>query len=96
MLEVREGTLKGGLPYKSLGDGPPLVVFVAGGSSNANPSGWQRQYEVRWLAPLARGLTVYRVNPKIGPERGATTFADLADDYLAAVLGSFGKPPGMR
>ncbi len=29
MLEVREGTLKGGLSYISLGDGPPLVVFVA-------------------------------------------------------------------
>jgi hypothetical protein len=60
MLEVREGTLKGGLPYISVGDGPPLVVFVASGSFDANPTGCQRRYEVRWPAPLARGgFTVY-------------------------------------
>ncbi len=91
MLEVREGTLKGGLPYISVGDGPPLVVFVSGGPSNANPTGWQRRYEVRWLAPLARGFTVYRVNRKVGLKRGAT-FADLADDYALALESEFASP----
>lgn len=93
MLEVREGTLKGGLPYIALGHGPPLVVFVAGGPSNANPTGWQRRYEARWLEPLARGgFTVYRVNRKIGLKRGATSFADLADDYALALEGEFAGP----
>ena len=45
MLEIREGTLKGGLPYISVGHGPPLVVFVAGGPSN--PTGYQRRYTRR-------------------------------------------------
>ena len=93
MLEVREGTMKGGLPYISVGEGPPLVVFVAGGPSNANPTGWQRRYEVRWLAPMARGgFTVYRVNRKIGLKRGATTMADLADDYALALEDEFASP----
>lgn len=92
MFEVREGTLKGGLPYVSVGEGPPLVAFVAGGPSNANPTGWQRRYEVRWLAPLARGgFTVYWVNRKIGLKRGAT-FADLADDYAVALESEFAGP----
>jgi len=91
MLEVREGTLKGGLPYISVGDGPPLVVFVAGGPSNANPTGWQRRCEVRWLASLARGFTVYRVNRKVGLKRGAT-MANLADDYAVALEGEFAGP----
>jgi pimeloyl-ACP methyl ester carboxylesterase len=93
MLEVREGTLKGGLPYISLGEGPPLVVFVAGNPTNANPTGWQRRYEVRWLEPLARGgFTVYRVNRKIGLKRSATTMADLADDYALALESEFAGP----
>jgi hypothetical protein len=53
---VREGTLKGGLPYISVGDGTPLVVFAAGGPSNANHTGWQRRYEVRAMARFARAL----------------------------------------
>ena len=92
MLEMREGTLKGGLPYISVGCGPPLVVFVAGGPSNANPTGWQRRYEVRCLASLARGgFTVYRVNRKTGLKRGAT-FAHLADDYAVVLESEFGGP----
>ena len=92
MLESQEGTLKGELPYISVGYGPPLVVFVAGGPSNANPTGWQRRYEVCWLASLARGgFTVYRVNRKTGLKRGAT-FADLADDYAVALESEFGGP----
>jgi pimeloyl-ACP methyl ester carboxylesterase len=92
MLEVREGTMKGGLPYISVGEGPPLVVFVAGGLTNANPTGWQRRYEVSWLSPLARGgFTVYRVNRKIGLRRGVT-MADLAGDYALALESEFASP----
>jgi hypothetical protein len=52
--EVREGTLKGGLPYVSVGDSPPLVVFVAGGPTNANSTGWLHRYEVRWPRVIDR------------------------------------------
>jgi pimeloyl-ACP methyl ester carboxylesterase len=92
MLEVREGTMKGGLPYISVGEGPPLVVFVAGGPTNAIPTGWQRRYEVSWLSPLARGgFTVYRVNRKIGLRRGVT-MADFAGDYALALESEFASP----
>jgi pimeloyl-ACP methyl ester carboxylesterase len=92
MLEVREGTMKGGLPYISVGEGPPLVVFVAGGPTNANPTGWQCRYEVSWLSPLARGgFTVYRVNRKIGLRRGVT-MADFAGDYALALESEFASP----
>jgi pimeloyl-ACP methyl ester carboxylesterase len=93
MLEVREGTLKGGLPYISVGEGPPLVVFVAGGPTNTNPTGWQRRYEMSWLTPLARaGFTVYRVNRRVGLRRGTTTMANLADDYALALEDEFANP----
>jgi pimeloyl-ACP methyl ester carboxylesterase len=93
MLEVREGTMKGELPYISVGEGPPLVVFVAGGPSNANSTGWQRRYEVRWLAPLARGgFTIYRVNRKTDLKPGLTTMANLADDYALALEDEFANP----
>jgi hypothetical protein len=56
------------------------------------PTGWQRRYEARWLAFLARGgFTVYRVNRKIGLKRGAT-FEDLADDYALTLEGEFASP----
>ena len=51
--DVREGHIKGGLPYLSFGEGPPLIVFPGLGMTNANPSGIQRWGEVRLLAPLA-------------------------------------------
>ena len=41
MLEVREGTLSGGLPYFAFGEGPPLVVFRGLGPTNTNPAASQ-------------------------------------------------------
>jgi pimeloyl-ACP methyl ester carboxylesterase len=86
--DVREGHLKGGLPYLSFGDGPPLVVFSGGGMSNANPTGLQRRIEVRLLAPLARAFTVYRVSRRVGLEPGTTT-TDLVNDYAEALEDEF-------
>ena len=92
MLEVQEGTLKGGVPLISVGKGPPLVVFVAGVPTNDNPTGWPRRYEVRWLAPLAcGGFTVYQVNREIGLKPGLT-MADMADDYALALQSKFASP----
>jgi len=55
---MREGTLGGGLPCLSFGQGPPLVVFPGVGMTSANPTGIQRWGEVRLLSPLARAFTV--------------------------------------
>lgn len=58
MPNTREGTLGGGLPCLSFGQGPPLVVFPGVGMTSANPTGIQRWGEVRLLSPLARAFTV--------------------------------------
>jgi len=89
--DIREGHLKGGLPYLSFGDGPPLVVFPGGQMSNANPAGFQRWVEVRLLAPLARACTVYRVSRRVGLEPG-TTMPHLVNDYAEALEDEFGGP----
>jgi pimeloyl-ACP methyl ester carboxylesterase len=91
MTDVRQGTLGGGLPCLSIGQGPPLVVFPGIGMTNANPTGIQRWGEVRLLSPLARAFTVYRVGRRVGLKPG-TTIADLANDYAVALEGEFGGP----
>jgi pimeloyl-ACP methyl ester carboxylesterase len=89
--KIREGRLKGGLPYLSFGEGPALVVFPGLGLTNANPEGIQRWGELRLIAPLARAFTVHRISPRVGIEPG-TTMADLANDYAEALEDGFGGP----
>lgn len=91
MPEVRDGIMKGGLPYLAVGDGPPLVVFPASAPSHANPIGFQRRLAARFLAPLADGFTVYNVNRKVGLRPDAT-MADIAEDYAVALDATFGSP----
>src|SRR3712207_3877036 len=87
--EVREGHTKGGLPYLSFGEGPPLLVFPGLGMTNTNPSGIQRWGEMRLLAPLARAFTVHRISRRVGLASG-TTMEDLANDYADALDEMFG------
>ncbi len=91
MPEVREGSLKGGLPYIAIGDGPPLVVFPGLTPTNANTTGLGRWSETRFLAPLSRVFTVYSVNRRPGL-KPATTMADLAADYAGAIEAEFEEP----
>lgn len=94
MPELREGTLTGGLPYLSLGDGSPLVLFPGLRFSNANPTGLRRHFDpdVRLLSALARGgFTVYAVNRRPGLKVG-TTMADLATNHARALKAGFGMP----
>ena len=91
MPAAQEGTLEGGLPCLSFGQGPPLVVFPGIGMTNVNPQGIQRWGEVRLLSPLAHDFTVYRVGRSVGLKSG-TTVADLADDYAVALEKEFDGP----
>ena len=91
MPDVREGTLVGGLPCLSFGEGPPLVVFPGIGMTNANPSGIQRWGELWLLSPLAGACTVYRVGRKVGLKSG-TTVANLANYYAVALEEEFDGP----
>jgi pimeloyl-ACP methyl ester carboxylesterase len=88
---LREGVLDGGLPYLAVGQGPPLVVFSPFTAEHANPTGQQRRFYLRPLAPLARHFTVYLVNRKPGLRPGST-IADLAADYAQALERTFNGP----
>jgi pimeloyl-ACP methyl ester carboxylesterase len=85
---LREGTLKGGLPYISFGEGPPLIVFPGLFASNANPTGLLLRFEMGWLSPLAQTFRVYRINRKVGLAPH-TTMADLAGHYATAIEDRF-------
>ena len=85
--EVREGQTEGGLPYLSFGEGPLLVVFPGLGMTSANPSGIQRWWEMRLLAPLARTFTVRR---RVGLAYG-TTMEDRPTTTLLRSMRSSGN-----
>ena len=65
-------------------------MFPGLGLSNASPVGFKRWGEVRLLAPLARAFTLYRVGCRIGLGT-RTTMAELANDYVRAIEGEFGR-----
>jgi hypothetical protein len=60
--EVSEGRLKRGLPYLSLGEGPPLAVFPGLGLTNANPTDVQRFGEV--AAAISPGTRLHHAQDK--------------------------------
>src|SRR5829696_3585883 len=85
---VREGSLHGGLPYRAVGQGPPLVVISGLTAEHANPTGLERRFQLQSLKPLARHFTVYAVNRKPGLPVGAT-IKDLAGHYAEAIARQF-------
>jgi pimeloyl-ACP methyl ester carboxylesterase len=88
---VREGSLHGSLPYLTVGEGPPLVVFSGLSPEHANPTGLARRFELQTLKPLARHFTVYAVNRKPGLPADAT-IRDLAGHYADAIAHEFSGP----
>jgi pimeloyl-ACP methyl ester carboxylesterase len=86
MAGARSGVLPGGLPYRAVGHGPPVVVLPGLTGDNADPTGRDRRTHLRPFTPLTRHFTVYLVNrrPGLAP---AASLRDLADDYAAAIHG---------
>jgi pimeloyl-ACP methyl ester carboxylesterase len=91
MAPVREGTLAGGLPYYSFGDGPPLVVIAGLTMTHENPRGLALRFELSMLRPFGSHFTVYVVNRRPGLAPG-TTMADIAADYAVALGDGFETP----
>ena len=85
---MREGSLRGGVPYLAVGSGPPLVLLPGLSGENANPTGLARRFQLRWTRPLARHFTVYIVNRRPGLEP-SSTMADLAGHCAEAVADRF-------
>ncbi|QOV35722.1 alpha/beta hydrolase [Streptomyces ferrugineus] len=91
-LNVEEGTLRHGLPYRALGTGDePLVVLRWFTDNHTNPEGWERGVELKQLAPLAERYRVYAVNRAPGMARG-TTMEQVAEQHAQALTEKFGGP----
>ena len=90
-MPAREGQLHGGLPYRAVGAGPPVVVFPGISADNADVGGGQRRMNLRPFLPLARRFTVYVVNRRLGLLPGST-LGDMAGHYAEAVTAEFGRP----
>lgn len=91
MASARSGVLVGGLPYRAVGGGPPIVVFPGLTGDNADPSGRDRRTNLRPFMPLARMFTLYLINRRPGIKAGAT-LRDIADDYAEAIDRQFRGP----
>lgn len=91
-LNVEEGTLEHGLPYRALGTGDePLVVLRWFTDNHTNPEGWERNVELKQLAPLAERYRVYAVNRAPGMARD-TTMEQIAEQHAEALTEKFGGP----
>jgi pimeloyl-ACP methyl ester carboxylesterase len=89
-LMVSEGVLPGGLPYFAFGAGRPLLVLRGFMTVHRNPTGLQRRFEVRLLAPLAEQFRVFAVGRAPGLQPGAS-MADIARQHAEAVRTEFGS-----
>ncbi|WP_040798742.1 alpha/beta fold hydrolase [Nocardia higoensis] len=90
-LDIVEGTLPLGLPYRALGSGPPLVFLRWFTPDHANPTGMMRKAEIGTLAPLALHRRVCAINRAPGMRAGVT-MAEIADDHAAALRATYGSP----
>jgi len=91
--DVREGILRGGLPYLAVGSGEPLVYLCGSTPNHRNPRpGIERNLTLRTITPLARaGFEVYFTNrwPGMAPD---ITFAEVAARHAEALRDHFGQP----
>jgi pimeloyl-ACP methyl ester carboxylesterase len=85
------GTMFGGMPFLSFGEGPPLVVLPGISSNHVPPFGAERRALVRALLPLARVRRVWWITRRPGLDLNAT-MVGLAADYARALTGRFDGP----
>jgi pimeloyl-ACP methyl ester carboxylesterase len=85
------GTLFGGLPYLSLGEGEPLVFLPGLGPNNEPPVGLERRFQAQQVEPFAERRRVWWISrrPGLAPD---VTMADLARDLADALRLKFSRP----
>ncbi|MFJ9368823.1 alpha/beta fold hydrolase [Nocardia sp. NPDC101769] len=88
-LNVTEGVLPHGLPYRALGSGRPLLFLRWFTQDHTNPTGPLRLSELEVLAPLARHFRVFAVSRAPGMAAGAT-MAQIAAEHTDAIRAEFG------
>jgi pimeloyl-ACP methyl ester carboxylesterase len=85
------GTWPGGMPFLSLGSGPPLVVLAGITPNHEPPRGADRRFQARQLMLFAASRRVWWVNRRPGLDPDAS-MADIAADYAKAMLLRFDEP----
>ena len=89
--ELVEGFLDHDLPYFAWGSGPPLVYLRGFSTTNANPTGMQRSFEVRMMRSLSQQFHVHAVTrPAHLP--ADVTMADIATWHADAIFDRFDGP----
>jgi pimeloyl-ACP methyl ester carboxylesterase len=89
-VEIAEMTLGPGLPTIRIGSGPRPLVYLPGLSVHPGlPTGMERRMATSGWEPLLGDYSVYRIGRRVRPV--GTTFADMAEDTIAAVE-SLGPP----
>lgn len=89
---LEEGMLAGGLPYRAVGSGSPLVYFPPFAPYHTPTTGVSRTIEVYILRRFAAGgFRVVAINrrPGLAP---STTMDDLAAQYAQAINQRFAEP----
>jgi hypothetical protein len=66
------GTWPGGMPFLSLGSGPPLVVLAGITPNHEPPRGADRRFQARQLMLFAASRRVWWVNRRPGLDPDAT------------------------
>jgi len=85
------GTWPRGMPFLAVGSGPPLVFLPGITPNHEPPTGADRRFQARQLAPYASSRRVWWVNRRPGLDPHAT-MADIAADYANAMLRRFDEP----
>lgn len=90
--QPEEGVLPGGLPFRAVGAGEPLVYLPPFAPYNNLPTGLSRSIEVRIQRGLAApGFRVFQINRRPGLAAG-TTMEDLAGELASALATTFTGP----
>mgnify|MGYP000376110434 CR=1 FL=1 len=91
-VQPEEGVLPGGLPFRAVGVGEPLVYLPPFAPYNHLPTGLSRSIEVRIQRGLAApGFRVFQVNRRPGLPVG-TTMENLAGELARALAATFAGP----
>ncbi|MGO4784966.1 alpha/beta fold hydrolase [Cryobacterium sp. W22_MBD10_FK3] len=85
------GTWPGGMPFLSVGSGPPLVFLPGTTPHHAPPTGSDRRFQARQFQAYTASRRVWWVNRRPGLDPDAT-MADIASDYAQAMLRRLDEP----
>lgn len=82
------GIFADGIPYLKFGEGPKVMLFLAGGPGNTVPTGVGASGFVRGMRAFTDDYTIVLVTRKSGLPEGYST-RDMAEDYAELIHSEF-------